>query len=212
MSVDQITLYRSVASSSFTPLWMLEELGVAYRTEMTDIRSGAQKAPDYLKLNPMGKVPTLTVNEVVVTEAAAICLFLADRYAYGTLAPKTDSLERGPYLRWSFFAAAVAVPAMTLNARGINAPAWQVAWGAYDDMVRTLVGLLRERDFVAGAHFTTADVILGAAVGFGLFNKLLPDDPVLVTRTTPALRPGRPSRRPPRSPWPPDLTAQPTEG
>ena len=207
MAADDIVLYRSVASRSFTALWMLQELGVPYRTEMTDIASGAQKAPAYLKLNPMGKVPTVTVNDVVVTEASAICLFLADRYGYGTLAPKAESLERGPYLRWSLFAAAVIEPSMTLHRRGVDAPGREVGWGAYDDMLRTLVETLRGREFVVGDRFTTADVILGSTISYGLFNKLLPEDPVLAAYS--AGLGARPAQQKAMAlTWPPELMAQ----
>ena len=101
--MPDITLYFSPASRSFTARWMLEEIGVPYRVETIDIRKGDQKRPDYLRLNPMGKVPALTDGDVVVTENPAICMYLADRYAYGTLAPKIDASERGAYLRWMVF-------------------------------------------------------------------------------------------------------------
>src|ERR1700722_5283822 len=96
---DEIVLYRSVASRAFTAVWMLEELGLAWRSEMVDIRAGAQKSSAYLKLNPMGKVPTLLAGKKVVSENPAICIFLADRYGYGTLAPRIEHPDRGAWLK-----------------------------------------------------------------------------------------------------------------
>ena len=93
---------------------MLGELGLEYAFETVDIRKGDQKRPEYLALNPMGKVPTLRDGDVVVTESVAICLYLADRYGYGTLAPRVDDPARGTYLRWSVFAGTVLEPVIAL--------------------------------------------------------------------------------------------------
>jgi glutathione S-transferase len=90
-----ITLYHSPASRAFTAYWMLEELGVPFDVRTIDIRKGEQKHPDYLKLNPAGKVPTLTDGAVVVSENPAIAIYLADRYGYGTLAPRIEDPDRG---------------------------------------------------------------------------------------------------------------------
>src|SRR6202000_2139454 len=115
------TLYASVASRSFTARWMLAELDLPHRVQVVDIRSGHQKAPDYLRLNPMGKVPTLTDGDAVVTETAAICLYLADRYSYGALAPKVDDPARAAYLRWAVFSTAVLEPAYQTKTLGLSA-------------------------------------------------------------------------------------------
>jgi glutathione S-transferase len=189
---DEIVLYRSVASRSFAAIWMLEELGAPYRMETVDIRSGAQKAPDYLRLNPMGKVPTLVVGDSVVTEVPAICLFLADRYGYGGLAPRIDDPDRAAYLRWMVFSTAVLEPAVIIHELKLEAPSHHAGWGGYDDAVRTLVGLLDGRDYV---------------LGDGLFTKQLPEDPALVAYNA------RLSARPAHAKavatnWPPELFAQ----
>src|ERR1700722_811673 len=102
-----ITLYHSRASRAFAAYWMLEELGVPFKVKLVDITKGEQKHPDYLKLNPAGKVPTLTDGEVVVSENPAIAIYLADRYGYGALAPKIDEAARGAYLKWMGFSTAV---------------------------------------------------------------------------------------------------------
>ena len=101
---------------------------MSHRMEGTvDIREGAQKAPAYLAINPMGKVPALRDRrDHFVTETAAICLFLADRYGYGTLAPRTDDVARGPFARWMVFSTATLEPAMIVQhpKEGAGAPRW----------------------------------------------------------------------------------------
>jgi glutathione S-transferase len=186
---------------------MLEELGLDYRMEDVDIRAGSTRTPAYLAINPMGKVPTLKIGDVVVTEAPAICLFLADRYGYGTFAPRVEDVARGPYLRWSLFAASVLEPAMTLKARDIELPSREVGWGSFDDVVSTLVGAVASRDFIVGEHMTAADVIVGAAVGFGLFNKMLPEEPALVAyNDAMSARPAQ--QKAGALTWPPELMAK----
>src|SRR5579863_8030193 len=127
MADSEIVLYRSVASRSFTALWMVEELGVPYRMEERDLRRGETKDPAYLKLNPMGKVPTLVIGDEVVFENPAICLLLADRYGYGTLIPHIDDPRRGPCLQWMVFSTSVLEPARALREVNIDTPPG--AWG-----------------------------------------------------------------------------------
>jgi len=177
MNAPDITLYGSIASRTFTARWMLEELGVAYRVHAVDIRAGEQKSPDYLRLNPMGKVPTLTDGELVVTETAAICLYLADRYGYGTLAPQVEDALRAAYLRWAVFSTAVLEPAYQTTALGL--PAFRHGWGDLDSALNTVRQALAPGPWLLGETFTAADVALGAALTVGLFTKQIPDDPVL---------------------------------
>src|SRR3954465_13846414 len=105
-----IVLFHHPFSRAAGVVWMLEEVGVPYELRHVDIMKGAQKEKDFLALNPMGKLPTLVDGDVVVTESAAIGLYLADRYAYGKLSPKVDDPKRGTYLRWSLFAPSVVEP------------------------------------------------------------------------------------------------------
>ena len=204
---DEIVLYRSVASRSFAAIWMLEELGEPYRMETVDIRTGAQKAPDYLRLNPMGKVPTLVVGDSVVTEVPAICLFLADRYGYGSLAPRIDDPDRAAYLRWIVFSTAVLEPAVLIHELKLEAPAYHVGWGEYEGAVRTLIRLLDGRGYVLGDRFSAADVALGAQVSVGLFTRQLPEDPVLVAYNA-RLSARRAHAAAVATNWPPELSAE----
>jgi glutathione S-transferase len=182
---EEIILHYSVASRSFMALWMLEELGLAYRLVDRDIRTGANKAPDYLRLNPMGTVPTLVVGDVVVSENPAICIFLADRYGYGTLAPRIEDPDRGAYLKWMIYSTAVLEPALALAGAKLDygakgPPNWGPNWGCVDDAVRVLTQALDGRDFLLGSHFSAADVMLGGSLSVRLFTGMLPADPVLV--------------------------------
>jgi glutathione S-transferase len=175
-----ITLYHSPASRAFTAYWMLEELGVPFAVSTVDIRKGEQKAPAYLKLNPAGKVPTLTDGEVVVSENPAIAIYLADRYGYGRLAPRIEEAERGPYLKWMVYSSAVVDPVATLHEQKIDLPGFNFSFGAFDDMVSVLSGVLSQREFLLGERFSAADVVLGGTVSRLLYQKVLPLEPVLV--------------------------------
>jgi glutathione S-transferase len=175
-----ITLYHSPASRAFTAYWMLEELGVPFKVKAIDIRKGEQKAPAYLKLNPAGKVPTLTDGEVVVSENPAIGIYLADRYGYGTLAPRIDDPDRGAYLKWMVFSTAVVDPVATLHERKIDLPGFDFSFGAFEDMVQVLTGVLKDRDYLLGDRFSAADVVLGGTVSRLLYQKILPEAPALI--------------------------------
>ncbi|HEY3889701.1 MAG TPA: glutathione S-transferase family protein [Caulobacteraceae bacterium] len=186
MVEEEIVLHYSVASRSLIAIWMLEELGLAYRLVDRDLRSRKNRSPDYLRINPMGLVPTLAIGEVVVNENPAICLYLADRYSYGSLAPRIEAPDRGAYLKWMVYSTAVLEPAVALaGARldyGAKGPPrnWGPNWGDVDDVVRVLTQALDGRDYLLGARFSAADVMVGATIGVRLFTGMLPADPVLV--------------------------------
>ena len=175
-----ITLYHSPASRAFTAYWLLEELGVPFGVETVDIRKGDQKKPDYLKLNPAGKVPTLTDGPVVVSENPAIAIYLADRYGYGTLAPKIDEADRGAYLKWMVYSSAVVDPVASLHEQKIDLPGSHFSFGAFDNMVDVLTGVLNDRKYLLGERFSAADVVLGGTLSRLLYQKVLPEDPVLL--------------------------------
>lgn len=175
-----ITLYHSPASRAFTAYWMLEELGVRFAVKTVDIRKGEQKQPAYLKLNPAGKVPTLTDGEVVVSENPAIAIYLADRYGYGTLAPKIDDPDRGAYLKWMVYSSAVVDPVATLHEQKIDLPGFNFSFGAFGDMVEVLEGVLKDREYLLGERFSAADVVLGGTLSRLLYQRILPEAPVLL--------------------------------
>ncbi len=174
-----ITLYHSPASRAFTAYWMLEEIGAAFDVRTVDIRKGEQKDPEYLKLNPAGKVPTLTDGDVVVSENPAIAIYLADRYSYGTLAPKIDDPDRGAYLKWMVYSTAVVDPVAYLHEQSIDLPGFGPGFGTFDDMVGVLSMALKGRNWLLGERFSAADVVLGGTISQLIYRKVLPDDPVL---------------------------------
>ncbi|HEY5008601.1 MAG TPA: glutathione S-transferase family protein [Caulobacteraceae bacterium] len=186
MAEEEIVLHYSVASRSLTALWMLEELGLVYRLVDRDLRTTKNRSPDYLRLNPMGTVPTLVVGEVVVSENPAICLYLADRYGYGSLAPRIEEADRGAYLKWMVYSTAVLEPAVALAGATLDYGAkgpprnWGPNWGDADDVVRVLTQALEGRDYLLGSRFSAADVMLGSSLGMRLFTGMLPAAPVLV--------------------------------
>ncbi len=175
-----ITLYHSPASRAFTAYWLLEELGVPFQVETVDIRKGEQKTPEYLALNPSGKVPTITDGKVVVSENPAIGIYLADRYGYGTLAPKIEDPDRGAYLKWMVYSTAVVDPVVSLHAQKIDVPGFGVSFGTYDDMVGVLSQTLKDRKYLLGDRFTAADVVLGGTISAALYREELPHDGALI--------------------------------
>jgi glutathione S-transferase len=145
-----IELYYHPFSRASGTLWMLEEAGVPYELRFVDIMKGGQKSPEILALNPMGKLPVLVDGDVVVTENAAIGLYLADRYAYGRLAPNVDDPMRGTYLRWSLFSPSVIEPGAMAKASGWDVKAGQAGWGTYDAMLTSMEKAVEKGPFLCG--------------------------------------------------------------
>ena len=167
---DELVLYTNPQSRGRIARWMLEETGQPYRAEIVEY--AGMKSPGYLAINPMGKVPALRHGETVVTEAAAICAYLADAFPDAGLAPPPGSRERGPYYRWMFFAAGPLEAATTNKALGVVVPmerARMVGYGgSQEGALAALEHRLERSAYVAGESFTAADVYVGSHVGFGL--------------------------------------------
>jgi len=172
-----IILYHHPFSRAAGTLWALEEVGVPYELRFIDISSGQQKEPELLSINPMGKLPTLRDGQTVVTEAAAICIYLADRYAPGKLAPALDDPRRGPFLRWSFFCPSVIEPGVLAKAAGWQYRESGAGWGSHDAMLAAMK-LALKGDYILGDTFSMADVILGGTIRYMLTFNLLERDPV----------------------------------
>lgn len=161
-----VVLYHHPFSRAAGTLWMLEEVGVAYDLRFVDILAGGQKAPEVLALNPMGKLPILTDGEIVVTESAAIGLYLADRYAPGRLAPRLDDPARGTYYRWSCFAPSVIEPGVMAKMSDWNVREGQAGWGNYEAMLQAMDTAIADREFILGDVFSMADIIFGGTVRY----------------------------------------------
>ena len=142
-----IRLHYHPFSRASGTLWALEEAGVAYDLAVVNILQGEQKSPALLTINPMGKLPTLQDGDVVVTEAAAIALYLADRYAPGRLAPALDDPRRGAYLRWSFFAPSVIEPAVMAKAGNWEVREVAAGWGNQNTMLEAVHSAIAGRRF-----------------------------------------------------------------
>lgn len=174
-----ITLYHHPFSRAANVIWMLEEVGTPYELRYVDLMSGAQKGPEIVALNPMGKLPILVDDGAVVTESAAIALYLADRYAYGRLAPRVDDPARAAYLRWSFFAPSVVEPGAIAKANAWSYREGQAGWGSLDAMMTAMESAVSGRDFILGDTFSMADVVFGGTVRFMLMFKMLEPRPAL---------------------------------
>lgn len=163
----ELVLYTNPMSRGRVARWMLEETGAEYRVEVLEY--DAMKSPEYLAVNPMGKVPAIRHGDAVVTEAAAICAYLADAFPDAGLAPPTDS--RGAYYRWLFFAAGPLESANLNKMLGFEVPSElerSAGYGTFGAVVDTLEGALSEGPYVAGESFSAADVYVGSHVGWGM--------------------------------------------
>ncbi|MBV8341438.1 MAG: glutathione S-transferase family protein [Gammaproteobacteria bacterium] len=174
----EVVLYSSPFSRGRTVHWMLEEAGAPYRYEIVNLETRDQKNPDYLAVNPMGKVPAIEHRGTVITESGAICAYLADAFPAAGLAPPND--RRGAYYRWMFFAACCVEPAVIdrMLERPAVAKTGALAYGCYEDVVGTLAHALQSGPFILGAQFSAADVYLGSQIAFGLMVKALEARPV----------------------------------
>lgn len=173
-----LIFYTNPQSRGATVRWMLEEIGQPYETEILGYGT-SMKAEPYLSINPMGKVPAIQHRGKVVTEVAAICLYLADAFPEAGLAP--DPQDRADYYRWVFFTAGPVEAAFTCRSLGWEVPPERqvsAGFGSYDAAVGTLEKALTGRQFITGDRFTAADLFVGAMVNFMLTFKLLKPKPV----------------------------------
>lgn len=167
---NDLVFYTNPMSRGRIARWMLEEIGQPYRTQVLEFGS-SMKAPEYLSVNPMGKVPAIRHRGVVVTEVAAICAYLADAFAQAQLAPAPGDALRGPYYRWLFFAAGPLETAVTCKMLGVVVPQEReraVGWGNFGAVMDALEAAVSQSDYIVGQHFTAADVYVGSQIGWGL--------------------------------------------
>jgi len=175
-----IDFYTNPRSRGAIARWMLEETGQPYVTHVLDYGT-TMKSPDYLAINPMGKVPAIVHAGQVVTEVAAICAYLAEAFPQARLAPTPS--ERAAYYRWLFFAAGPIEAAVVNNTLGFIIPPERkgmVGYGSYDDAIAVLEQRLLASPYIAGDRFTAADVYVGSQVGWGMMFKTMPERPSFV--------------------------------
>jgi glutathione S-transferase len=174
MSIYQkLTLYHSPCTRSSGTFILLEELGAPFELHVLNFKTGEQRQPDYLAVNPLGKVPAIKHGDAVVTEQGAIYIYLADAFPEAGLAPAIGDPLRGPYLRWLVFYGSAFEPAMIDRAQQ-RAPESRPmsAYGSYDDVVSLVRAQLAQGPYLFGERFTAADILWGTALrwitSFGL--------------------------------------------
>jgi glutathione S-transferase len=166
--VSDLVFYTNPQSRGRIVRWMLEEVGAIYDTQVVEYGE-PMKSPEYLAINPMGKVPAISHHGAVVTECAAICAYLADAFPDAGLAPPVRA--RAAYYRWLFFAAGPLESALMDQSRGIVVPddkQVMVGYGNLRATLDTLEQAVSGNAYIAGETFSAADVYVGAHVGWGL--------------------------------------------
>ena len=165
---DQIQFYTNPMSRGQIVRWMLEEVGQPYETHIMGY-ADSMKSPEYLAINPMGKVPTIKHGDAVVTECAAICAYLADAFPAAGLAPPTAS--RADYYRWLFFAAGPVESAVTNKSLGFVVPEGRgvmAGYGSFEQTIDALERAVTGVDYIAGGKFSAADVYVGSQILWGM--------------------------------------------
>ena len=176
-----LKFHHAPQSRSLIVHWMLEELGESYEIELLNLKTGEHKKPAYLAVNPMGKVPALEHDGVVLTEAAAICCYLADTFPKAALAPAIGDPARGPYLKWLFFGPSCLEPAVIDRMSERSMPPYRrLGYGDFDTMLGVVVGGVSPGPWLLGDRFTAADVVIGSGVAWGIGTKAVPERPELV--------------------------------
>lgn len=176
---DDLVFYTNPMSRGRIVRWMLEEVGAPYTTHVLDYAS-TMKAPEFLAINPMGKVPAIRHRGVNVTECAAICAYLADAFPQAGLAPALDDPTRGTYLRWLFFAAGPVETVVTAKSLGLLAPAEKsgmTGYGTFDQTIDALESAVDTGPYILGETFSAADVYVGSQIAWGLMFKSIPERP-----------------------------------
>ena len=176
--MDKIIFHHAPMSRSNIVHWMLEELGVPYELHAMSLERGDHKKPTYLAINPMGKVPAITHQGVTITEAAAICAYLADEFPAAKLSVPIGDSRRGLYLKWLFFGPSCLEQAIIdrIHDRPL-APARASSYGEYDTVMDTIAKTVMAGPYLLGEQFTAADVVIGSGLQWGTMMKAVPERP-----------------------------------
>jgi glutathione S-transferase len=171
----EIVFYHAPQSRALIVQWMLEELGRPYRLHLLNLKKGEHKQPSYLGINPMGKVPALTHGDVVVTEAAAICCYLADAFPDAGLSIPIGDRRRGPCLKWLFFGPSCLETA-TIDRMFQRAPlpSGSAGYGDFETTLDVVANALAPGPYLMGEQFTAADVVIGSDLRWGMATRALP--------------------------------------
>jgi glutathione S-transferase len=178
----KLTLYHAAPSRSSIVRWMLEEVGEPYEVKLLSLSKGETRAPGYLAVNPMGKVPALRHGDVVITEAAAICAYLADEFPKASLNIPIGDPRRGVYLKWLFFGPSCLEPAVIDRAapRKEEARREMLSYGDFDTLMNVLAQAVSAGRYLMGDQFTAADVVIGSGLRGAMMFRLIPERPEFV--------------------------------
>jgi glutathione S-transferase len=175
--MPSLTLYHASPSRSSIVLWMLEEIGEPYDVKLLKLSAGDNMKPDYLAINPMGKVPALKHGDTVITEVAAICTYLADEFPDKKLNIPVGTPKRGVYLKWLFFGPGCMEPAVIDRAapRKEEARRAMLGYGDFDTTMNVVAKAVEKGPWLMGDQFTAADVVIGSNIRWGTIFKLIPE-------------------------------------
>lgn len=176
-----VVLHHHPHTRAANVVWMLEEVGCDYTLEYVELKKGAHKTESFKALNKMGKVPTLIDGEAVVSEVAAIGMYLADKFAPGRLAPALDAPARGTYLRWICYGPSVIEPGCVAKSSNWEFNAGSAGWGTWDEMLETIDAAIGEGPYLLGDTFSMADMLFGGTVGWMMAFGMLPKKPAWET-------------------------------
>lgn len=185
---NELIFYYAPQSRASSALSLMEELGASYKLHLLNLRTGDSRKPEYLAINPMGKVPAIVHNGTLVTEQPAVFLYLADLYPQAGLTPAMGDPLRGAYLRWMVFYGSSLEPAvMDKSLKRDAAPAVQSPYGSYDTVVQVVLDQLAKGPYLLGERVTAADVLWGSALRWLTMFQLFPNTPdvqAYITRMT----------------------------
>jgi glutathione S-transferase len=176
----KLVLYHAAPSRSSIVHWMLEELAEPYEIELVSFRKGENLQPKFLAINPVGKLPTLKHGDTAITEAAAICTYLADEFPQAKLNVPVGNPQRGVYLKWMFFGPSCIEPAIMERAFPRKEPLGRstAGFGDFDTVMNVVAeGVGSASPYLMGSQFTAADVIIGSGLRWGTTYKLIPERP-----------------------------------
>src|SRR5947207_8030425 len=175
----KLTLYHAAPSRSSITRWVLEETGEPYDIHLLSLSKGDNRTPEYLAVNPMGKVPALKHGDTVITEAAAICAYLADEFPRAKLNVPIGTPRRGVYLKWLFFGPGCIEAAMIDRAspRKEEPRRAMLGYGDFDTVMDVTAKAVATGPYLMGEQFTAADVVIGSGLRFGMMFKMVPERP-----------------------------------
>jgi len=178
---DTLVFFHAPNTRSSGTRILLEELSAPHELRVVNMKAGEQRRPAFLAVNPMGKVPAILHRGALVTEQAAIFIYLADLFPKAGLAPAPDDRLRGPYLRWLVYYGSSFEPAVVDRAlKREPAPPAMSPYGDYDTMLKTLTDQLAKGPYLLGERMTAADVLWGTALAWTTAFKIVPELPVIM--------------------------------